>query len=121
MDVFVVDADGRMQVLDVPRGCSDLAGFESWRTRVWGSGAVRSLGARFFPVLADGDLRVEADQVPLFVDECALLRENLEKIVADSGAVRTVEEHRHALSERLANVEDAARRAQEMAGGVLIW
>ncbi|UNO43435.1 hypothetical protein [Streptomyces sp. MST-110588] len=121
VDVFVIAPDGQTQVLDVPPGCSDLAGFEDWRTRVWGSQAVRSLGARFFPVLADGDLRVEADQVPAFVAECVLLRENLERIVTETVPVRTVEEHRQAISGRLANIEDAARRAQETDGGILIW
>ncbi|MFE7395037.1 hypothetical protein ACFU9K_49015, partial [Streptomyces sp. NPDC057582] len=66
MSVFVVDADGKRQVLEVPEGCSDLAGFERWRTSVWGSEVVRSLGATFFPVLADADLQVAAGQVPEF-------------------------------------------------------
>ncbi|WP_269858008.1 hypothetical protein [Streptomyces sp. RPT161] len=121
VDVFVIGADGEMQVLDVPAGCSYLAGFERWRTRVWGSEAVRSLGARFFPVLAAADLQVDVDQVPAFLRECALLREHLETIVAGTPAVRTVEEHRDVISRRLANIEDAARRAQAMGGGVLSW
>ncbi|MEV6758623.1 hypothetical protein [Streptomyces sp. NPDC051214] len=122
VDVFVVGADGEMQVLDVPEGCSDLAGFESWRTRVWGSQVVRSLGARFLPVLAGADLRVETSEVPAFLRECALLRDHLEDIVIGTNPVRTVEEHRHAISARLANIEDAARRAERVdGGGVLIW
>ncbi|MFI6060100.1 hypothetical protein [Streptomyces sp. NPDC051286] len=121
MDVFVVGADGKRQVLDVPEECSDLAGFESWRTTVWGSEVVRSLGAQFFPVLADTDLQVEAGQVPEFRRECAVLRKNLEEIVAGGSPVRTAEELRRQISERLANIEDAARRAEEMGGGVLIW
>ncbi|MFF3685727.1 hypothetical protein [Streptomyces sp. NPDC002187] len=121
VDVFVVGADGRKQVLDVPEGCSDLAGFERWRTTVWGSEVVRSLGARFLPVLADADLQVAADQVPAFLRECALLRENLERIVAGTDPVRTVEEHRRTISERLANIEDAAGRAKAMCAGILIW
>ena len=70
----VTNADGRTEVLDVPEGVSDLAGFESWRTTVWGSEAVRSLGAEFFPVLATGDLTVPPEQVPDFRRECAALR-----------------------------------------------
>ncbi|GAA2221665.1 hypothetical protein GCM10010360_46290 [Streptomyces nogalater] len=76
MEVFLVDADGERQVQDVPDGCSDAAGPESWRTRVWGANAVRSLGAGFFPVLAEGDLWVEPGQVPAFLRECLLLRDN---------------------------------------------
>ncbi|MEW2630158.1 hypothetical protein AB0903_00460 [Streptomyces sp. NPDC048389] len=121
VNVFVMGADGERQVLDVPEGCSDLAGFERWRTSVWGSEAVRSLGTRFFPVLADADLQVEADQVPAFRRECAVLRQNIEAVVAGTDPVRTLEEHKRQISERLANIEDAARRAQAAGGGVLIW
>ncbi|GAA3823720.1 hypothetical protein GCM10023083_66210 [Streptomyces phyllanthi] len=121
MDVFVIGANGERQVLDVPEGCSDLAGFERWRTAVWGSEVVRSLGARFLPVLADGDLQVEPGQVTEFLAECALLRDNLGRIVAGTDPVRTVEEHRETISARLANIEDAARRAGAMGAGVLVW
>ncbi|MFD3518905.1 hypothetical protein [Streptomyces sp. NPDC058653] len=121
VEVFVVGADGKRQILDIPEGCSDLAGFERWRTTVWGSEVVRSLGAQFFPVLAEADLYVEAGQVPEFRRECALLRENLEEIVAGGSPVRTAEELRRQISERLANIEDAATRAQGMGAGVLIW
>ncbi|WP_318206510.1 MULTISPECIES: hypothetical protein [unclassified Streptomyces] len=121
VDVFLVGANGERQVQDVPEGCNDAAGFESWRTRVWGSPVVRSLGARFFPVLAEGDLFVEPENVPAFQSECRLLRENLETIVAGTEPVRTVEEHRHTITVRLAIVEDAAVRARAVGGGVVIW
>jgi hypothetical protein len=119
--VFVHDADGKMQLLDEPPGVSDLAGFESWRTEVWGSEVVRSLGARFFPALAGGDLKVEASHVQAFKDECLLLREKLETIAARTAAGRTVEEHRYTISQRLAHIEAAVDRAQATEGGVLIW
>ncbi|MEJ3651768.1 hypothetical protein WEH80_02010 [Actinomycetes bacterium KLBMP 9759] len=120
VDVFVVGADGERRWLDVSEGSSDLAGFESWRTGVWGAEVVRSLGAHFFPVLADADLYVEPAQVPAFLCECALLRENLEEIVAGTRPVRTIEEHKHQISRRLANIEGAAGRARAMGGGVVI-
>ncbi|MFJ8468439.1 hypothetical protein [Streptomyces swartbergensis] len=60
VDVFVRDADGEWRVPDVPEGCADSAGFESWRRTVWGSETVRSLGARHLPVLAESNLLVEA-------------------------------------------------------------
>ncbi|MFE3518523.1 hypothetical protein [Streptomyces sp. NPDC059166] len=121
VNVFVVDVDGKRRVQDVPAGRSNSAGAESWRTRVWGAEVVRSLGASFFPVLTDADLQVDPAQVPEFLRECLLLRENLERIVSESEPVRTVEEHRGAISERLAIIEEAASRAGAMGGGVLIW
>ncbi|MCY0939330.1 hypothetical protein [Streptomyces sp. H34-S4] len=75
----------------------------------------------FLPVPAEADLQVEPEQVPAFLRECLLLRENLERVVVDTEPVRTTEEHRAAISERLAIIEDAASRASALGGGVLIW
>lgn len=121
VDVFIVGDDGEMCLVDVPDGCSDMAGFESWRRTVWGSSAVGSLGARFFPELAGSDLVVGPDQVSDFLVECALIRCNLEALAPrrdsaarDEGPVRQV-------SERLANIKGAAQRALRLGGGVVIW
>lgn len=122
VDVFVTGADDKMQVLDVPDGCSDLAGFESWRTTVWGSPAVRSLGATFFPQLAQGDLYVAADEVPGFVAECALLRGGLELVARRAdGPVEADQRLVEQVSQRLANIEAAAVRARAVGAGVVIW
>lgn len=112
VDVFVVGPDGEQTVLDVPPGHSDLAGFERWRTLVWGSPEVRALGARFLPVLAERDLAVEPSEVPAFLDECALLRANLSVLGPDPYGQ---------IAARLRNIEQAARRALEVGGGVLVW
>ncbi|MEV0493243.1 hypothetical protein [Streptomyces atratus] len=121
VDVFVVGEDGQVDVLDVPEGSSDLAGFERWRTSVWGSDAVRSLGASFFPALATGDLKVFPDQVTDFLTECALIRSNLEVVAPRTDPSKTHTECVRQISERLRNIEDAAERARGLAAGVLIW
>jgi hypothetical protein len=121
VDVFVRDADGEWRVLDVPEGCDDSAGFESWRRTVWGSGTVRSLGARYLPVLAEDNLLVEAPEVPDFLREVALLRANLDLIAATTERPRGITERRDQLESRLRNIEAAALRALESGAGVLIW
>ncbi|MFJ9631099.1 hypothetical protein ACIQPR_37050 [Streptomyces sp. NPDC091280] len=115
VDVFLRDADGQWTVLDVPEGCNDSAGFENWRETVWGSPAVRSLGATYLPVLATGDLYVEASEVPGFLREVALLRGHLDAVAAAAG------ERSDLVGSRLDNIESAALRAREIGGGVLIW
>jgi hypothetical protein len=121
VDVFVVGEDGQTDLLDVPAGSSDLAGFERWRTAVWGSEAVRSWGARFFPVLAGGDcLEVVPDEVADFLGECALIRSNLELVAPTADPAKSREQYVWQISERLRNIEDACERARAVGGGVLI-
>lgn len=116
---------------------SDLAGFENWRTAVWGSAAVRSLGATIFPQLAVQDLCVmPGRQLNDFRRECRLLRAHLDEIVdaidlagqhgitvTRSGVTRRGESRealRTAISQRLANIEAAIERAKTVCGGVSI-
>jgi hypothetical protein len=137
VSVLLRDGSGTA-VPDKVLGGSLAAGFENWRTRVWGSPQVRALDAKYFPRLADADLRVDAGEVAAFLRECALLREHLDAITAaadlsrQSGvAVNTATGHvttvsdspevfREQVSLRLANIEAAARRALETGGEVVI-
>lgn len=132
--------DGRgTPVPDKALGGSLAAGFENWRTGVWGSPQVRALGAEYFPRLAVADLYVDAGEVTAFLRECALLRANLDAIAAAvdlsrqpgvavnmvTGLVAAMsdspEVFREHISLCLANIEAAARRALEIGGEVVIW
>ncbi|MGW0770317.1 hypothetical protein [Streptomyces sp. NPDC002676] len=121
VDVFVREPDGELRILDVPDEVYQSGGFESWRTTVWGSEFVRSLGARLLPVLADRDLYVEHEQVPDLLREVALLRDNLDAVAAGTERPRTLQEHRGGIECRLGIIEAGAHKALEIGGGVLIW
>lgn len=121
MDVFTVDGSGEFRFLDVPEGASDLAGFESWRTTVWGSEAVCSLGARFFPQLAGDALRVAPEDVPEFIREVLLLQNNVESISARMDSPKPAARRTSEIADRLNNILDAAQRALQVHGGVQIW
>ena len=121
VEVFVREPDGGIRILDVPDDVYRSGGFESWRRTVWGSEFVRSLGARFLPVLADDDLYVEAEDVPEFRREVALLRSRLDELAHGTERPGTVEERRHQIETRLRIIEDSIRKALEIGGGVLIW
>ncbi|MFG2351881.1 hypothetical protein [Streptomyces phaeochromogenes] len=131
VDVYVPRAEGGIEVLDVPPESSDVAGWERWRTEVWGSEPVRSLGARFFPRLATEDLTVAPDEVSDFLAECDLLRAHLARIAdhmaaeaeAGTGAAsrKSHAEHADDVRRRLDNIVNAARRALGIGGGVIIW
>jgi hypothetical protein len=131
--------DSGAQVRDTTFGESCAAGFENWRTQVWGSPLVRALGAEYFPQLDGADLYIDAGQVTAFMRECALLRQHLDAIAAAvdlsrqegiavntaTGIVTAVSESREVFREhvslRLASIEAAARRALEIGGEVVIW
>ncbi|MFB7508756.1 hypothetical protein [Streptomyces broussonetiae] len=115
VEVFVREPDGRMRILDVPDDVYQSGGFESWRTTVWGSPTVRSLGARFLPLLAEDDLCVEPAQVSGLHDEVALLGARLDDIARGTGSPR------HQIGLRLRIIEESCRTALEVKGGVLIW
>jgi hypothetical protein len=119
--VFVTDGDGDMTVLDPPSVGAELAGFEAFRVAVWGSNSVRALGAEFFPSLASGDLEVPPERVAAFLEECGLLRANLDAIAPATEPGHSHDWYLEVVSTRLANIEAAAQRALEVGGGVLIW
>ncbi|MEW2571805.1 hypothetical protein [Streptomyces sp. NPDC047070] len=123
VDVYVPRAEGGIEVLDVPPGCSDAAGREDWRTEVWGSEPVRSLGARFLPRLATEDLTVAPDEVPAFLAECDLVRTRLGRIAAPASDVSRAADVSFAVDVRrsLDNIVAAARRAADIGGGIIIW
>jgi hypothetical protein len=134
---FVIDMSGQIETLPEVPDASQLAGFENWRTEVWGSAAVRALGATIFPQLAVRDLYVmPGRQLNDFRRECRLLRAHLDEIadavdlttqqgitVTTTGVIRPGESRealRAALSQRLTNIEAAIRRAKKVHGGVSI-
>lgn len=122
VDVYIPRPDGSIEtVLDTPDGFSDLAGFERWRTFVWGSDAVCALGARYFPVLVDNDLRVPPGEIAEFRRECALVRENIPHIAAREDPNWTYEQLMDAISGRLSNIEDAALRAERLGAALIVW
>ncbi|MEU9763779.1 hypothetical protein [Streptomyces sp. NPDC047985] len=112
---FVYDGDGTSRLLDGPEDGGDMAGFENSRTLLWGSEYVRGLGARFFPGPADGDLRVEPEDIGEFLAECGLLRRHTAALAVHGGYREDY------VAARLANITAAAERARSVGGGVLVW
>lgn len=134
---FVISKSGAITTLAVPPDGSELAGFENWRTEVWGSAVVRALGAAIFPQLAVQNLHVmPGRQLNDFRRECQLLRAHLDEIadavdltsqhgitVTSTGVIKpgeTREAFRATLTQRLDNIEAAIRRAKKVRGGVSI-
>ncbi|MEV6204172.1 hypothetical protein AB0M64_29975 [Streptomyces sp. NPDC051771] len=112
---FVLDADGRREILESPPGGGDLAGFESTRAELWGSPGMRALGARFFPRLDGDDLHVEPEEVEDFLAECETVRPHLADLAGQGGYAPDY------VAVRFGHIVAAAHRAREVGGGVLVW
>ncbi|THA78479.1 hypothetical protein E6R60_06280 [Streptomyces sp. A0642] len=110
---YVRGASGTRYFLDDPD--DNLAGFEKSRTKLWGSQAARDLGARFFPQLAASDLYVEPEDARAFLAECDLLGDHLAELGEHSGYGADY------VQARLANIREAAVRAVDVGGGVIVW
>ncbi|WP_433611725.1 hypothetical protein ACQP2P_45140 [Dactylosporangium sp. CA-139114] len=115
MWVYDSNEPGGYRIPDAPEGVSELAGPEVARTKLWGSEPARRLGATFLPQLAEGDLRVQPDDVEAFAEECAVLTADLAVLSAASG----FDEER--IEGYLRNFVSAVDRARQAGGGVLIW
>jgi hypothetical protein len=95
---------------------NDLAGFESWRTTVWGSAVVIGLGATVLPSLATGDIHAEGAELDQLASELAILIANVARVASVTG----VDEF--SLRFRLDNIVEAVRLARSAGrcGGVYI-
>ncbi|WP_145219399.1 hypothetical protein [Planctomycetes bacterium TBK1r] len=67
-----------VSVPDLDSGCA--AGFECYRTRLWGSRSLTDRGAAFMPALKANDLYVTPDEFDAFRDELAMIHRNARMI-----------------------------------------
>jgi len=117
VNVFTRGPDGEMLLVDldpVDRH-KELAGFESYRRRLYGSPAARTLGLQILPTLDGGDVCVEGAELERLRAEAELALANVDLFVVEADA--TAED----LRPRFDNIIAAARRAASMGGGVVIW
>jgi hypothetical protein len=107
---------------------NELAGFESWRTSVWGSEAVKQLGLTLLPSLAVRDLYVSGQALDDLDEEVRTLQDSLRSVVnallADGVHIVASVDPYETVRSRLANIAEAVRLARafpEGIGEVVIW
>ncbi|MFH9733604.1 hypothetical protein [Streptomyces sp. NPDC017260] len=64
---------------------------------------------------------MEHEQVPDLLREVALSRSQLDRIATGTGHPRPVREHRGRIEDRLRIIDESARQALKIGGGVVIW
>ena len=92
-----------------------MAGPESARQDLWGSGPVKELGAKFLPQLADSDLWVEQTELQEFESEVLMLIDAVPKLRTQLGRGDSC-----ALPHYLNNFMRAILYAKHKGGGVNI-
>jgi hypothetical protein len=99
---------------DDPTEC--LAGFESYRTKLYGSQASKVLGLSLLTRLGSGDLYAEGADLQRLKAEVDLALANLDMFEAEAGAPSKE------LRRRFENILKAISRASQVEnGGVVIW
>jgi hypothetical protein len=112
---FTRGADGVMRLVEPTEHSDELAGFETYRWKVYGSATARSLGMRILPQLASGDVYVEGTDVSLLLAETELALAHIDMFAAEADTVAD------SLRFRFQNIAKACQHASNAGGGVVIW
>jgi hypothetical protein len=104
-----------MQFIEPEDHSQELAGFESYRQKLYGSRAARELGLRILPTLDGSDVYAEGEDVERLRVEAELALTNIGRFEAETGATA------EGLRSRFENIIAATRQAVALGGGVVIW
>lgn len=115
VNTFTRGPQGELQLAEAAEHSEELAGFENYRQKLYGSATAQSLGLRLLPTLTNSDLYAEGTDVGRLLAEAELALANIELFVSEAGA--TAEN----LRPRFQNIANACRQATSSGGGVVIW
>lgn len=115
VDVYLRNDSGNLVILTTPPEESDLVGHDDTRHTLWGSPAVRALGATVVVGLAQGDVWVDFGRLDELVADCELIGKHLADVAAAAGRSEDY------LRFRVGNLLAAAERARAHRAGVVIW
>ncbi|MEV0459543.1 hypothetical protein [Catellatospora methionotrophica] len=115
VDVFMRNDSGNLVILTTPPDESDLVGHDDTRHTLWGSPAVRALGATVVVGLSIGDVWVDFVALDDLVNDCELILKHLADVAAASGRGEDY------IRFRIGNLRAATERARAHRAGVVIW
>jgi len=115
VEVYTTDDNGEM-VLHDPKDYSEtLAGFESYRTEVYGSELAKRLGFKVLPTLASNNIYAKGQEVNK-------LKTEAETIMREASAfAEQFNNDAETIKYRADNIRKACIRARKMQGNVVIW
>jgi len=92
-----------------------LAGFESYRTKLYGSEAAKQLGLVILPKLATQDLNISGEEVAQLQAEAELILQDVEKFAEQTDLDAEY------IQSRVGNIVLACKIAINAHGNVVIW
>ena len=110
VNTYTRGPDGRMEIIEPEDHAQELAGFESYRQRLYGSQAARSLGLQLLPTLDGSDVYAKGEEVERLRAEAELALANIEMFVAEAEATA------ESLRPRFENIIAATGRAASVGG-----
>jgi HEPN domain-containing protein len=104
-----------MEFIEPDNPSDELAGFESYRQKLYASQAAVSLGLKLLPSLATENVYAEGSDLERLLGEAELALANIGLFEVELGASA------ESLRPRFENIICAIHRASRLGGGVVIW
>lgn len=110
---FLIEDD--WDIVDEPDYSRELAGFETWRNKLYGSAIAIKLGCKILPQLRKHDIYCFGEDVPQLLKDCQIMLEHLSLIGLETQIDEEVIEF------RVGNIRAATEWALANGGGVVVW
>ena len=115
VNVYTTDDDGKMVMHDPKEYSETLAGFESYRTTLYGGELAKKLGFKVLPTLASTNIYAKGQEVNKLKLEAEIMMREA------SAFAEHVKEDADGIKRRADNIRKACIRARKMQGNVVIW
>jgi hypothetical protein len=115
VNAYIRDSSGSMDIIELDSPSQELAGFESYRQKLYGSQVAVLLGLTLLPSLTTKDVYAEGSDLGQLLSEAELAIANIGLFEAESGVIA------ESLRARFENIICAVHRASRLGDGVVIW
>ena len=115
VNVYVLDENGKMLFRDSKNSSEELAGFEVYRTEVYGSELAKRLGFKVLPTLASNNIHAKGQEINQLKAEAEIIMREA------SAFAEQFKNDAETIKYRADNIRKACIRARKMQGNVVIW
>ena len=112
---YILDENGKMVFPDRENASETLAGFEDYRTTLYGGEVAKRLGFKVLPTLASTNIYAKGQEVNQLKAEAEIMMREA------AAFAEYVKEDADGIKRRANNIRKACIRARKMQGNVVIW